>query len=192
MTLERLTGWDLPLAVFEANLEQFTTPRGRALHANTNLWRRLGLARRLGWTKRLRRTWAAGSKSAALSLLSRLTIRERLPFFPGRLPLASMLPRALQARLCETTRRAAMAVWLCRREEASAQVPVVLFRTDAHPDGSSADLGWSAFPSVMQIHRVEGDHRTMLFPPQAAAFADKLARLCLGAGAKAPAEAERL
>ncbi len=120
------------LVVFDADLEQFTTVSEHAFHAHENLQRRLGLAQHLAWSQRLRRVWAAGLKSAALSLLTWLTIRKRLPPFPFHLPLSSKLPRSLQIRFRETLRRDMMATWLRRRKPGPINVPIVLFRTDAH------------------------------------------------------------
>ena len=58
------------------------------------------------------------------------------------------------------------------------------------PKNASFDLGWSAFAGPVQTHRVDGDHRTMLFPPNASALANKVARICLNAGEKTSSEAE--
>ena len=176
------------LIALDTNLAQFTDLPERALHANTNMWNRLGLAQRLGWRQRLQRTRTAGWRSATLSLLTWLTLRQRLPPVPVRLPHRVRLPRALHAKIRETMRRDMMAAWLHRRNSPPADIPVVLFRTEVHPKGASLDLGWSAFAGPVQTHRVDGDHRTMLFPPYGAALTDKVARICFNVGEKAPAD----
>jgi len=82
------------------------------------------------------------------------------------LPLARCIARSkkflLTRHLRITLRLNGAREWVRRLPQQACRVPMVLFRSAAHPATAALDLGWGRIAQVLQVVHVEGNHHSML------------------------------
>ena len=168
------------LAVFDLDLEQFTKAPARFSEAFPALVRRAkrtgAHGRELGPARSLIR---AVAQAGIRSLLRRAATREAFGPLPFRLPSPGHLPRRADVRIRWAMRQDMAAAWFRGRSSIIGGVPIVLFRTDDHPDDAPPDIGWSAAGKNVSVHWSGGGHLTMLWPPHGATLAEQFRQACL-------------
>lgn len=171
------------LTVFDTNLGNFAEPHDHTGRVPASPGRFMGALRQLGSTTGRATALADLTDLLARLAFHRLTIRRagRLP-----LPLPRRLPRRTDLVFRWALRRRMGSAWLHRPAQAAA-VPVLLFRTDDHPDAAPHDLGWSAQAGPVSVHEVDGGHLTMFWPPHSLSLAERFSRLGLQMPAFEPA-----